>query len=86
MAPNIATPTSAEAAVASAVVRSRKRRSGMTGSAATRASTYRAAAITATPAPTSSAVVGETQSNCWPASDTQTSRMLTPATIRVAPR
>ena len=50
MAPNIATPTRAEAAVASAVVRSRKRRNGMIGSTATLASTYRAAAITAMPA------------------------------------
>ena len=82
----MATPTRAEAPVASAVVRSRKRRSGMTGSTATRASTYKAAPITARPAVTSMAVVGDTQSNCWPASDTQTSRMLTPATIRVAPR
>ena len=58
MEPNIATPISTEAAVASAVVRSRKRRNGITGSAATLASTYRAAAITAMPAATSSAVVG----------------------------
>ena len=39
VAPNIATPTISDAPVARAVVRSRKRRSGMIGSAATRAST-----------------------------------------------
>ena len=77
---------STEAAVASDVVRSLKRRSGMIGSTATRASTYSAAAMTARPPRTISALVAETQSNWWPARETQTSRMLTPPTMRVAPR
>ena len=77
---------STEATVASDVVRSLNRRSGMIGSAATFASTYSAAAMTARPTTTITALVGEVQPNCWPASDTQTSRMLTPPTMRVAPR
>ncbi len=77
---------STDAAVASAVVRSLKSRSGMIGSTATLASTYSAAAMTTSPTTTIAAVVAEIQSNCWPASETQTSRMLTPPTIRVAPR
>jgi hypothetical protein len=75
-----------EATVARVMVRSLNRWSGMTGSAATRASTYSAAATRARPPPIISAVVPETQSKFVPASDTQTRITLTPATIRVAPR
>ena len=81
----MATPISTEAVVARAMVRSRKRPSGTTGSTATRASTYTAAATTTRPATTSSAETGETQSNWLPARLTHTSSRLTPATMSVAP-
>ena len=58
----------------------------MMGSTAIRASTYRAAAMVSTPTVTRAAVVVEAQANWLPASETHTSRMLTPPMIRVAPR
>ena len=77
---------STEATVASDVVRSLNRRSGMIGSTATLASTYSAAAMTARPARTIATLVAEAHPNCWPARETHTSRMLTPPTMSVAPR
>ena len=68
------------------VVRSLNSRSGMIGSTATFASTYSAAAMISTPAVTSTAVIGDTQANCWPASETQISSTLTPPVISAAPR
>ena len=72
--------------MASDVVRSRKSRSGMIGSTATRASTKIAAARTARPARIIATEVAEVQPNCEPASETQTSRIETPPTMSVAPR
>ena len=72
--------------MASAVVRSRKSRSGITGSTATLASTYSAAAMIARPTTTMAYDVAEAQANWVPASETHTSSTETPPTIRVAPR
>ena len=82
---NSVTPTNRLAKVARAVLRSRNSRSGMIGSAA-RASRQTARASSRTPPPTIRAVAGEPQANWCPASDTQMSSVLTPPTMRVAPR
>ena len=76
---------STEAAVASAVVRSLKRRSGMIGSTANRASTRIARPRTTRPATTRPMLVAEPQANWLPARETQTSSSETPPTSRVAP-
>ena len=79
-------PTITDAAVARLVVRSLNRRSGMTGSTATRASTYTVAASRARPSTTSSTEMVEPQAKLLPASETQTSSTETPPIRRVAPR
>src|SRR5690606_31497359 len=79
--PNIATPTSRLATVVSVTVRLRKIDSGITGSGAPD-STNTAAPSSTTPAPVRAAVCQEPQSTSLPASDTQMSSALTPATIR----
>lgn len=85
VAPNRATPMPNPAPVASATVRWRNSSSGITGSAA-RSSTTTASASSPTPPTTNAAEAPESQANCWPARDTQTSRALTPPVSTVAPR
>ena len=82
--PNIAMPTAMLAITASTTVRSENRRSGTSGSGTLR-STKTAAAQSARPPSTSTSVCHETQSYCWPASETQIRRLLTPPAISVAP-
>jgi len=82
--PNIAMPTATLAITARTIVRSRKRCSGTSGSLARR-SAATAAVSSASPAATRAADGQETQSNCWPARETQISREETPEAIRTTP-
>ena len=66
-------------------MRSRNSRSGMTGSA-TRSSTTAASPSSSTPPATHAVVLADSQSKLCPASDTQTSRTLTPPVSSAAPR
>ncbi len=83
--PNNATPTAMLAMTARTTVRLPNSDSGMIGSS-TRDSTSTASASSAIPPSTISVVCQDPQAKLWPASETQMSRLETPAVMSTAPR
>jgi hypothetical protein len=83
--PNITTPATMLPSTDISTVRSRNSHIGTTGSG-TLVSTRTATANASTPSPTMTPDVADSQSNCLPASEIQTSRVETPPTISVAPQ
>ena len=84
--PNIAMPTATLAITASTTVRSPNSRSGIERLARAALDQHGAASRSRCRRPTSAAVCQESQSNCWPASETQISRLETPRGDQHAPR
>ena len=83
--PNSAMPTATLAITASTTLRSANSRSGTSGSGTLRSTKTAATAQDHAARRRAPRVCHETQSYCWPASETQISRLLTPPAISVAP-